>query len=159
MLCLLPKLFLSRTQFWGDKNFHLFLHPRNFLSEGPLFLKESCLFFNLSRLYTQHGAWTTVPEIKSHTLYHQSQPGAPEDSSLFWGLLTSTKLLEKLQGATKTSLKLYRVCISILCTLSSEERADIPKGCVTPQQIKNHPTCNGPHTMIIWFWSVRKFSS
>lgn len=35
------------------------------------------LFFFLSRLNTQHRAWTQDPEIKSHVLYQFSQPGPP----------------------------------------------------------------------------------
>ena len=38
------------------------------------------LFFNfiyLSNLYTQHGARTHDPEIKSHIFFQLSQPGAP----------------------------------------------------------------------------------
>ena len=50
------------------------------------YINHNFIFF-LSRLHTQHGAWTHNLKINSHLLYYLSQPGVPRITFL---LLSST---------------------------------------------------------------------
>ena len=59
-----------------NKNLKWYSDPSLPDSETHGHICGSCGTYFLSNLYTQCGAWTHNPKIKSHKLYQLNQPGA-----------------------------------------------------------------------------------